>query len=128
MSFGVVLTEIPYCSIKDQCQEVHCGAAKGSRPLEGSLRTDGVGDQAGARLTGSRTAVGRASGIAAWGDRQVSARLGLASAIREGGWRVCGRPCANHGARALSPDRLHAPCHGLPPKEVGVQEVGELRG
>jgi hypothetical protein len=44
----------------------------------------------------------------------MSARLGLASAVREGGRRVCGRPCAKHGARALSPNRLHALHEGLP--------------
>jgi hypothetical protein len=44
----------------------------------------------------------------------MSARLGLASAIREEGRRVCGRPCAKHGVRALSPDRLHVLHEGLP--------------
>jgi hypothetical protein len=127
MSFGVVLTKIPCCSLKDQCQETYCRDPEGPRPLEGSLRADGVGDQAGARLARSGTTTNRTASPATRSNRQMSARLGLASAVREGGQRVCGRPCAKHGARALSPDRIHALHEGLP-QEVGVQEAGELRG
>jgi hypothetical protein len=115
MSFGIVLTRMPLHSIEDQCQETHCGAAKGSRPLEGSLHADGVRDRASAQLARSsarrRTAT---SGTAARNDRQVLACLGLAVAIREGGWRICGCPCAKHGARTLSPDRLHVLRERLP--------------
>jgi hypothetical protein len=46
ISFGIVLTRMPLRSIKDQCQETHYGAAKGSRPLEGSLHADGAEDRA----------------------------------------------------------------------------------
>jgi hypothetical protein len=114
MSFGIVLTRMPVRSIEGQCQEAHCGAAKRSRPLEGSLHADGVGDRASARLTRSRTATRRASGTAARNNRQVSTFLGLAAIVCEGGRRIHGRPCAKHGARALSPDRLHALHQRLP--------------
>jgi hypothetical protein len=42
------------------------------------------------------------------------AHLGLALAVREGGRRICGRPCAKHGVRALSPGRLYVLHKGLP--------------
>jgi hypothetical protein len=45
MSFGVVLTKITHCNIKDQCQEAYCRDLEGPRPLERSLRTDGAGDR-----------------------------------------------------------------------------------
>jgi hypothetical protein len=114
MSFGVVFTRMPLHNIEDQCQEAHCETAKGSRPLEGSLHVDGAGDQASARLARSKTTTRRASGTAARSNRQVSTRLGLAATVREGGRRICGHPCAKHGARALSPDRIHVLRQGLP--------------
>jgi hypothetical protein len=85
MSFGIILTKMPLHSIEDQCQETHCGAAKGSRPLEGSLHADGAGDRASTRLARSRTAARRDLGIAVRNDRQVSTGLGLAAAVHEGG-------------------------------------------
>jgi hypothetical protein len=57
-------------------------------------------------------------------NRQMSAHLGLASAVHEGGRRVCGRPCAKNGARALSPDRLHTLHEGLP---QGSRRAGSER-
>jgi hypothetical protein len=39
------LTRMPFYSIKDQCQEAYCRDPEGPRPLEGSLRADGVGDR-----------------------------------------------------------------------------------
>jgi hypothetical protein len=124
MSLGFFLTRMPFCSIKDKCQEAYCRAAKGPRPLEGSLCTDGAGDRANARLARSRTPADRALSIVARSDRQVSARLGLASTVHEGSRRVFGRPCAKHGARALSPDRLHMLREGIP---QGSQRAGSER-
>jgi hypothetical protein len=115
---------MPFYSIKDKCQEAYCRAAKGPQPLEGSLGTDGAGDRANAQLARSRTPTDRALSIVARSDRQVSARLGLASTVREGGRRDFGHPCAKHGARALSPDRLHVLREGLP---QGSQRAGSGR-
>jgi hypothetical protein len=48
MSFGIILTRMTLRNIEDQCQETHCRATKGSRPLEGPLHVDGAGDRASA--------------------------------------------------------------------------------
>jgi hypothetical protein len=48
MSFGIILTKILCCSIKDQYQEAYYRDPEGLRPLEGSLHADGAGDHAGA--------------------------------------------------------------------------------
>jgi hypothetical protein len=45
-----VLTRMPCCNLKDQCQEAYFGDPEGPRPLEGSMRVDGAGDRTGARL------------------------------------------------------------------------------
>jgi hypothetical protein len=78
------------------------------------MRADGARDQTGARFDRSESAANRTASLAARGDRQMLACLVLASAVREGGQGVHGHPCAKHGARALSPDRLHALHEGLP--------------
>jgi hypothetical protein len=124
MSFGVVLTKIPCCSLKDQCQEAYCRDPEGPRPLEGLLRIDGAGDRVGARLAQSEGATNRTTSPVAWSNRQMSARLGLASAVREGDRRVCERPCVKHGACTLSPDRLHMLHEGLP---QGSRHIGSGR-
>jgi hypothetical protein len=54
----------------------------------------------------------------------MSGHVGLASVVREGGWRVCRRPCAKHGARALPSNRLHVLHKGLP---QGSQRAGSKR-
>jgi hypothetical protein len=120
----LVLTKIPYCSLKDQCQEAYSRHPEGPRPLEGSLRVDGARDRASARHARPGGATNRTTGLAARSDRQMSTRLGLALAVCEGCWRVCGRPCVKHGASALSLDQLHALDEGLP---QGSRHTGSRR-
>jgi len=53
-------------------------------------------------------------------------RVGLASAVCEGRWRVRGCTCSEHGARPLPPSRFVPPVMGYP-KKVGLKEADDLR-